>query len=233
MKNPLKRLTRWLWNWTRRRKPARNRPKLAVLRDENGKVWRDGNGRKWYAYADAAAMPAKRMIAMEQARAWEEKRFTPQQLDAALENCVAQINQGNMAAAAAVIFDARARLSLKIEEESLWSIAAALFVSKEEFEEEQAHDYNPAEHQAKIEYWKKTPGCFDFFLPKVLKEFLGFTTISAETIRAYTAQTRELIAEEKRRLLTPLRGSSSNGTTSSTPSPEEVSLKFNPPKKKR
>lgn len=197
------------------------------------KVFTDKNGVEWYAYKNPLSSPFLRMAAIESARAYEELKVTRERFIAFLDNQIEFYNKQDWAALAAGLFDMRARAMLKVEEETMLTIASGFFFTKQEYEEEQHQRFNNHQQAAKIEYWRDNPDCYDFFLETCAKELMGFTDLSARDLATYFNMAEKVIAQNKAELLspqTPSKKSSTSGTTWSTTSRKAPSQKASEPK---
>lgn len=174
---------------------------IAEDKPETELVYIDKNGREWVAYKERLAMPFKRLVAIETAGVYENFKVTEEKYEASLDKIIDSVNKGDLATIGAVAIHLKGLMKMRVEEETLLTVAAGFFLSKEEFEAEQKSGFNMAEQKRKIEYWKKTPDCLDFFLELALKRLKGFTNLSAEDTRKYLTRYQETLKNREEEYL--------------------------------
>lgn len=155
-------------------------------------IFTDKNGKKWYQFDNALAMPAKRAIAAEVATRMQEMNLTKEKLLGMMKIMKEQANSGNIVELFHTLNEIEFRLNFIAEEETLIELAACYFV----IEGENETDFSEVYRKKKIEYIKSDPDAFNFFVQRAFE----FTTIYSEISDTDIHEYLKLNAQNARRI---------------------------------
>lgn len=155
-------------------------------------VFTDKEGRKWYQFDNALTMPAKRAIAAEVATRMQEMNLTKEKLLGMMKVMKEQANSGNIVELFHTLNEIEFRLNFIAEEETLIELAACYFVMDGEDES----DFSEVYRKKKIEYIKKDPEAFNFFVQRAFE----YTTIYSEISDTDIHEFLKLNAHNARRI---------------------------------
>lgn len=155
-------------------------------------VFTDKEGRKWYQFENALTMPAKRAIAAEVATRMQEMNLTKEKLLGMMKIMKEQANSGNIVELFHTLNEIEFRLNFIAEEETLIELAACYFV----IDGEDESDFSEIYRKKKIEYIKKDPEAFNFFVQRAFE----YTTIYSEISDTDIHEFLKLNAHNARRI---------------------------------